>query len=180
MVVAAGSVLAAMACGSDGTAERRASGDAGPAVQYTPAQLDSAARTVVAFLRGQSGFEQLRLADSVALYVAPDGGGDRVVLRREQLRDRAAWEVSANGYPYGFRPPRDASRITTSVGRHFNCMEYPLASRFPDLAEYPHVGVRLQPPDTQSCLQVWNVTLVFDRRGEQPTLIAAVHDRWEW
>ncbi len=61
-----------------------------------------------------------------------------------------------------------------------NCAEYPLSSRFPELARLPHVGTKLEPGDASSCLQTWNLTLVFDPNQRPPTLVAAVYDQWEW
>jgi hypothetical protein len=31
-----------------------------------------------------------------------------------------------------------------------------------------------------SCLQVWNVTFVFDPKARPPRLVAAVYDQFEW
>jgi hypothetical protein len=72
------------------------------------------------------------------------------------------------------------TRMTTRPGRHFNCHEYPLGSRFPHLATLPHVGVKLEPDRPASCLESWNATFVFDTSAGRPQLIAAVYDQWEW
>jgi hypothetical protein len=70
--------------------------------------------------------------------------------------------------------------LTTRVGRHFNCLEYPLSSRYPELARLPHVGARLEPADAGSCLQSWNLTFVYDAGPRPPVLVAVVRDQWEW
>jgi len=33
---------------------------------------------------------------------------------------------------------------------------------------------------TVSCVQSWNLTLVFDPKQKPPTVIAAVYDQYEW
>jgi hypothetical protein len=71
------------------------------------------------------------------------------------------------------------TKLTTKVGRHFDCNEQSLATRFPRLAERPHVGTMLEPANRTSCLQTWNVTFVFDTNS-RPRLVAAVYDQWEW
>jgi hypothetical protein len=77
-------------------------------------------------------------------------------------------------------PPHRLTKLTVKEGRHFNCLEYPLASRFPELAKLPHVGVKLEPDTARSCLQSWNATFVFDASAQSPRLVAAVYDQWEW
>ncbi|HYD50991.1 MAG TPA: hypothetical protein VEA99_00135 [Gemmatimonadaceae bacterium] len=146
----------------------------------TPVALDSAAHDVVAFLRGQAPFERLRLADTVELRVAPEGGDARIALSRDALRDRARWVVGRGGAQHVLLPPTGLPRLTTKVGAHFACREQRLASRAPDLASLPHVGVRLTPDTTASCLQSWNLTLVFAPDEPAPRLVAAVYDQWEW
>jgi hypothetical protein len=59
-------------------------------------------------------------------------------------------------------------------------MDGTLASVAPELEGLPHVGTLLRPPDATSCLQSWNLTLVFAPDSDLPTLIAAVYDQWEW
>jgi hypothetical protein len=122
----------------------------------------------------------VRLADSVTLYLSPEGGGTRRAFAREQLRDPSSWRVASGGHAYAFAPPAGVTRLTARAGRHFNCREYPLSSRFPDLARLPHVGVKLEPERTESCLQTWNVTFVFDPAARPARLVAAVYDQWEW
>ena len=134
----------------------------------------------MSFLAGDADFEALDLADTVELYVAPEGGGGRARISRERLRDRLAWRVGTGNAQRSFVPTGLLTKMTTSVGKHMNCHEYPLASRVPALATRPHVGVKLEPPDAKSCLETWNATFVFDTSGATPRLIAAVYDQWEW
>jgi hypothetical protein len=141
--------------------------------------LDSAAKEVVAFLQGKRPFDGITLADTVVLYLSPEGGGTRAALARESLRTPAAWTVQSNRQKYSFVPP-PWTKMTTRPGRHFNCMEYSLASRFVNLAVQPHVGVKLEPDRPASCLESWNATFVFDTAAGRPRLIAAVYDQWEW
>ena len=70
--------------------------------------------------------------------------------------------------------------MTTRTGSHFNCLEYELSSLVPELADMPHVGTMLNPSALESCLESWNMTMVFDPQKEPPALVAVVHDRWEW
>jgi hypothetical protein len=142
--------------------------------------LEAAAEDIVRFLAGDAAFEALHVADSVELFVAPEGGGTQRTLSREALRDRHAWTVDAGGQRYSFTPRATLTRMTVSVGTHFNCRPVDLASRVPALGHAPHVGVRLEPPDADSCLQTWNVTFVFDTTAARPRLTAAVYDQWEW
>ena len=144
------------------------------------AKLDAAAKDVIAFLRGATPFERVTLADTVVLYVSPEGGGARTAFTREQLRHPSNWVVQSGRQRYAFAPPPGLAKLTTRLGRHFNCMEYPLSSRFAELAQLPHVGVKLEPDSIGSCLQSWNVTLVFDPAAGSPRLVAAVYDQWEW
>ncbi|MFN2637721.1 MAG: hypothetical protein ABR585_11895 [Gemmatimonadaceae bacterium] len=142
-------------------------------------RLDSAARRIVGFLRGEQTFDQIALSDSVTLYVSPEGGGGQRTLSREQLRRASAWRVSSGRREIAFAPPAGMTKLTTKVGRHFNCTEQMLGPKFPRLGRYPHVGTMLEPQNTQSCLRKWNVTFVFDR-STPPRLVAAVYDQWEW
>lgn len=168
--------------GSTASAQAGASSaDSGSLGAHRPAELDDAAKQVIGFLRGEVGFDRIRLADTVALYVSPEGGGTRTAIKRELLRDRSNWKVRGPGG--GLRslvPPNGMSKLTTRVGRHLNCFEYPLSSRFAELAQLPHVGTKLEPADASSCLQTRNLTLVFDPNERPPTLVAAVYDQWEW
>jgi len=141
--------------------------------------LDSAAKEIVAFLQGKRPFDRIALADTVVLYISPEGGGNHAAVARENLRTPASWSVQSDGRRYSFVPP-SWTRMTTRPGRHFNCAEYSLATRFMDLAMRPHVGVKLEPDRPASCLESWNSTFVFDTAGGRPELIAAVYDQWEW
>jgi hypothetical protein len=143
------------------------------------ATLDSAARRVVDFLRGKLPFDQIALGDTVTLYASPEGGSGRATFRREQLRRPSAWVVRSGRRDLSLAPPARTTRLTTKVGRQLNCREQPLATKFPQLAPLPHVGTMLQPENARSCLQSWNMTLVFDTSA-RPRLVAAVYDQWEW
>ena len=156
-------------------------GDPG-AVPSTPAEaneLEAAGRTIVRFLQGTVPFDSVALADSVTLRVAPEGGGGSAVYARDELRNPSNWTVVSGGRSFVLVPPAGSATLTTKTSRHFNCMEYDLASRSPELARFPHVGTKLQSGQTPSCLGSWNLTLVFDSL-EQPRLVAAVYDQWEW
>ena len=142
--------------------------------------LERAAREIVAFLNGKTAFDKIPLADTVVLYLSPEGGGTRVAFAREGLRTPSRWVVRSGRQSYSFVPPATLTKLTAKSGRHFNCAEYALASRFPDLAKLPHVGVKLEPETTGSCLQTWNATFVFDTIERSPRLVAAVYDQWEW
>jgi hypothetical protein len=143
------------------------------------AELEAAARNVIGFLRGNTPFDSVPLADSVALYVAPEGGGGRSIYSREALRQPSSWKVTSGQRTFALAPPPGMDSLTTKAGRHFNCREYDLASRHPELARQPHVGTRLEPARPASCLQSWNLTLVFDSTAQR-RLTAAVYDQWEW
>ncbi|HMI45599.1 MAG TPA: hypothetical protein VK491_05480 [Gemmatimonadaceae bacterium] len=148
-------------------------------VTRSDATLDSAARRVVEFLRGNAASDQIELSDSVTLLVAPEGGGGRATFTREQLRQSSAWQVRSGGRIFSFTPPSGMTKLTTKVGRHFNCNEQSLATKFPRLAQLPHVGTVLAPTNRTSCLQTWNMTFVFDTNS-RPRIVAAVYDQWEW
>lgn len=141
----------------------------------------AAAGTVIDFLRGEAGFDALRLSDTVAFYLAPEGGGGTATVPAGDLRDRARWRIrSDRGLTYPLVPPAGASRLETGFGRHMRCSEQALEDDFPGLARLPHVGTRLAPPDMSSCLQSWNLTLVFEADTLPPRLAAVVYDQWEW
>jgi hypothetical protein len=144
------------------------------------ARIETEASEVARFLSGHEPFERLELADSVDLYVAPDGGGGRTRIAREQLRDPKAWQLESGGRVRSFVPAGLRTRIITAPGRYMNCQPSDLATRFPALARLPHVGVRLEPPRVKSCLETWNATFVFDTTGGATRLVAAVYDQWEW
>jgi hypothetical protein len=154
--------------------------DSGPLGAHRPAELENAAKRIIGFLRGEVAFDRIRLADTVTFYVSPEGGGTRTALSRRQLRDRSNWKVRALGAEPSLVPPQGLTRLTTRVGRHFNCGEYPLSARFLELARLPHVGTRLDPGEGSGCLQTLNVTFVFDPNEKPPALVAVVYDQWEW
>ena len=142
--------------------------------------IEEAATKTARFLSGHEPFDALSLADSVDLYVAPDGGGGHVRLPREHLRDPQRWQLVSGGRARTFVPTGLRTRIVTAVGQYMNCQPSSLATRFPKLATMPHVGVRLEPPRVRSCMETWNATFVFDTTGGSPRLVAAVYDQWEW
>jgi hypothetical protein len=145
-------------------------------------ELTAAATKIVGFLRGNVPFSEIRLADTVDLYLGPEEGRSRRTVPREALRQPSNWSVRSQPtrYTYSFVPHPRLTVLTTRVGRHLRCMDYPLAESFPELAALPHVGTTLKPEDYQSCLQTWNLTLVFDSAAVSPTLVAAIYDQFEW
>lgn len=143
-------------------------------------RLESAASDIARFITGYGRFDALSLADSVDLYIAPDGGGAHARIARESLRDPHAWQVRTGDTVRSFVPRGLRTRIVTDVGHYMNCNPSELRTRFPALASKPHVGVRLEPPRVKSCLETWNATFVFDTAGGQPRLVAAIYDQWEW
>lgn len=143
-------------------------------------QVEQAATAVARFLSGHARFEDLDLADTVDLYVAPDGGGGRARIPRDQLRDPKAWQVESGGQSRSFVPPGLRTRIVVAPGRYMNCQPSDIATRFPRLASTPHVGVRLEPPRVRSCLETWNATFLFDTAGGRARLVGAIYDQWEW
>lgn len=187
------SLLALASCAPDAArdAERTVSSTAAPPVSsppdsgargvHTPAELEAAATQMIGFLRGEVGFDRIRLAETVTLYVSPEGGGSRTTTSRTLLRDRSNWKVRGlGGFVHSLVPPSELTQLTTRVGRHLNCRERALSSIFAELAHFPHVGTMLAPVDASSCLQTRNLTLVFDPSERPPTLVAAVYDQWEW
>jgi hypothetical protein len=139
-------------------------------------QLVSAAERIVAFLEQEAALDTLLLADTVTLYIAPEGGGQQRALARAELVARDAWRVGERTLVPGF----EGGDLITRAGVHINCREYQLATRVPELARYPHVGTRLNMADGESCLEGWNTTFVFDSASASPRLVAAVYDQWEW
>jgi len=148
---------------------------------HRPVELVDAATAVIRFLRGEVEFEQIRLDDTLTLYLGREEGGTRSDVARERLRDRSNWAVRSENlrHLYAFVPPARSAELTTLVGRHLNCHDYPLSATFPELARFPHVGTTLM-YGTASCLQSWNLTLVFDPDAKPPMLVAAVYDQVEW
>ena len=143
-------------------------------------RLDAAATVAARFLAGYEPFDKLDLADTVDLYIAPDGGGGRARIPREVLRDPKAWQVESGGRVRSIAPNGLRTRVITAVGRYMNCQPSDLKTRFPQLAAVPHVGVRLEPPRVKSCLQTWNATFLFDTTGGRTRIVGAVYDQWEW
>ncbi|MEO7647296.1 MAG: hypothetical protein ABIV11_03535 [Gemmatimonadaceae bacterium] len=174
--------LLAACGGQEGDAGQRApsAADTISLTQQDSAEMNRIARDVVAFLSGaENDFLQRDLADTVMLYVSPEGGGARAAFHRDDLRHPSSWKITSGKRSQAFAPPPGNRKLTTKVGRHFNCREYELSSRYPDLSRLPHVGTKLEPENPASCLQTWNLTLVFDS-AQQPRLVAAVYDQWEW
>ena len=150
-----------------------------PATPAEASELEVAGRTVIRFLQGRVPFDSVALADTVTLHVAPEGGGGSTAYARDQLRSPSSWKVVSGSRSFSLVPPAGSGTLTTKTSRHFNCMEYDLATRSPELSRLPHVGAKLQPGDAASCLESWNLTLVFDSL-RQPRLVAALYDQWEW
>ena len=174
-------VLCLIACGERQPDTRSDSGQTSRAATPQTAALESAAAEVTSFLTGDADFDALSLADTVELLVVPEGGGARRRVSRDALRERSQWRVGEGASAYSFEPSRRLTQMTLRAGRHLNCREYALATKVPALASFPHVGVRLEPPESRSCLEGWNATFVFDTAGgSRPRLIAAVYDQWEW
>jgi hypothetical protein len=143
-------------------------------------ELERAAKELVGFLRDDVAFETIRLADTVVLYLSPEGGGTRTAFSRDQLRRPSQWVLRSGRQTYAFVPSPSLKKMTAKSGSHFKCLEYQLASLFPELAELPHVGVKLEPDSAGSCLESWNATFVFEESAQPPRLVAAVYDQWEW
>ena len=144
--------------------------------------LERAAREIVGFLRGDIDFKKVErlLADTVVLYLTPEGGRTAAGLVGEERREPSRWVLVSDRGTYSFVPPRRLTKLTAKEGRHFNCHEYSLGSRFPQLATASHVGVKLEPDKLTSCLEVWNATFIFDWSTGRPRVVAAVYDQWEW
>jgi hypothetical protein len=150
-------------------------------------ELVEAASDIIGFLQGSVAYEQIHLADQVALHLAEEvlnpGGKNPLILSREELRDPSNWKVYSprTEITYLFAPPRIDAELTTSVGRHFECQETTLAEHnLEELGRLPHVGTMLYPKNASSCLQSWNLTFVFNPNLKPPTLVAVVYAQWEW
>ncbi|HJU67554.1 MAG TPA: hypothetical protein VJ650_04830 [Gemmatimonadaceae bacterium] len=146
-----------------------------------PGSLLEAATAVVRFLRGELPFDSVRVADTVSLYLGLEEGRTRRRVARDVLRNRTNWRVQSRSlrHSYSFVPPQGNAALTTREGRHLNCLDYALSASFPDLAQLPHVGTTLR-YGADSCLQTWNLTLVFDPHDRPWKLVAAVYDQFEW
>lgn len=165
------------------SASTATSGRTDAVLSVPEARLDSAARRALAFLRGQLTPDSVPLVDTVVLRLAPEGGSHEARVPRAVLRSPSAWSVPAGKSRYLIVPPPSYTKVTTAIGRHLNCREYELASRAPDWASAPHVGVSLRPDDAaSSCLRSWNATFIFDTsaRDEWPRLVGVLYDQWEW
>jgi hypothetical protein len=180
-LVAAGSVPLATDTAKVPQPLARSSPDTASLGAHRPTELVEAATAIVRFLRGEVAFDRIRLADTVALYLGREEGGTQSNVPREMLRDRSNWNVRSEPlrHTYSFVPPKRSAELTTHVGRHLNCLDYALSSTFPDLGRFPHVGTTLK-YGADSCLQTWNLTLVFEPHERPPMLIAAVYDQHEW
>jgi hypothetical protein len=144
-------------------------------------ELIAAAERVIGFLRGAVPFDDIDVADTVSFHLPAAAGGGRTVLPADSLRDRERWHVRTDhGQVHSLVPPRSLDVLTMRVGRHLRCFEYDLAASFPELPGRPHVGTMLRPRQYDSCLQTWNLTLIFDQRQPRPRLIGAAYDQWEW
>jgi hypothetical protein len=165
-----------MACGGSGNPPDGATPP--PADTAVPEfqHLRDEAEKIIAFLQGGAPLDADLLADTVTLYVAPEGGGAQLRASRQELQDPAAWRAGA----HSFMPPAALTQLTTYPGRHVNCYETPLATRYPQLADHPHIGTMLAPATAGSCLQTWNATFVFSNDPARPQLIAVVYDQFEW
>jgi hypothetical protein len=154
------------------------------AATHQPEELVAAATDVVGFLRGDVPFSRIRLADTVTLRLGLEEGGTMRRVARERLREPSAWAVESQSqnlrFTYQFAPPPSLTSLETRVGRHVRCMDYDLTATDPELAALPHVGVVLSPPNFGSCLQTWNLTIVFDPDLRPPTVVAVIYDQFEW
>ncbi|HUE84440.1 MAG TPA: hypothetical protein VMO26_00015 [Vicinamibacterales bacterium] len=140
------------------------------------AYLEDEVQHLLEFLRGTAPLREGLLADTVALYIAPDGGGEKVSMAASVLGSPSAWRVAS----YSLTPPEDYGHATITPGLHFNCQPVNLETLYPELARFPHVGVRLAIDEGATCLQTWNLTFVFNEDAEAPRLTAVVYDQWEW
>jgi hypothetical protein len=136
----------------------------------------------VGFLQGKVPFSRLQLADTVTLRLGLEEGGSTQRMPREQLRQPSAWTVESQSlsFAYPFAPPPSLTSVETRVGRHVRCMDHDLTATDPELGALPHVGVVMSPADFSSCLQTWNLTVVFDPQLKPPTVVAVIYDQFEW
>lgn len=180
------SVVVGVACGRSDSDATRTEDTSPPAAAesavHRPEELVAAAMDLVGFLRGQVPFSRLRLADTVTLRLGIEEGGTMRRVARERLREPSAWSVKSlnGGFTYAFAPHPSLTSVETRVGRHVRCMDHDLTATDPELGALPHVGVVLSPPDFSSCLQTWNLTIVFDAALKPPTVVAVIYDQFEW
>ena len=177
IIVAA--ILAATACGqldsdasSNGPRAEVAADTATPDYEY----LRDEALLLVEFLRGRAPLDTALLADSITLYIAPEGGGAQRRTAKQQLRRRAEWRVGQAT----FLPSDGLTQLTLRPGAHFRCLPTSLGNLYPALAGTPHIGAMLASPATEGCMHTWNLTLLFNDDLERPVLTAVVYDQWEW
>lgn len=149
---------------------------AGGATVHEYAHLEDEVDHLLEFLGGDAPLRHGLLADSVTLYIAPEGGGETRTMAAAALRSPSAWRVAS----HRFAPPDGYGHRIMTPGLHWNCQPAELATLYPDLAARAHVGVRLAPDESAGCLQTWNATFVFDSNAQAPRLTAVVYDQWEW
>ena len=143
-------------------------------------QLVAATDAIIAFLRGEAPYDSAAFGDSVTLYMNPEGTVIQRTLARTQLRDTASWTLHWGRGTYRVAPPPAPATVQMLPGRHFRCQEADLSATMPQLAALPHVGVRIDPPGTAGCIQVWNSTFVFAAGAGAPRLVGVVYDQFEW
>ncbi len=179
------------ACRSDDSSAQIQTPSPSPHIAETkvhqPADLVDAALALVGFLQGSVGYDQIALADQVALHLAEEnlnpGGQNPRILSADALRDPRNWQIFSpiTEITYEFAPPANLEVVHAVVGRHFECLETTLAEHNLDaLGSLPHVGTMLYPENGNTCLQSWNLTFVFDPVLQPPTLVAVVYAQWEW
>jgi hypothetical protein len=143
------------------------------------ATIRDAAETIASFLYADAEADAIALADSVDLFIAPEGGGAHARRSRADLLVRDNWSVGSGNAVHSFVPGGKYAKMTSFVGKHVNCVPGELRAKLPELSARPHVGVLLANPG-QGCLASWNATFVFDTSRARPALIAALYDQWEW
>ena len=158
------------------TFKRLATKNPAGSIQHEYAYLLDETQHLVEFLRKEKPLNTILLADTVTLYIAPEGGGQQRKVPRRQLDERSAWQLGN----YSLIPPDGMKELTISPGLHYNCQPQLLSDKFPELGDQPHVGVRLALSEDAGCLQTWNLTFVFDDNTIEPELTAVVYDQWEW
>jgi hypothetical protein len=137
--------------------------------------LESAARRVVAFLRGNEPFDGSLFADTVLLLLPAEAGSASRRVPVAELAERSTWRAG----DYRFLPPDGPAVLEVRAGTHFRCWATPLAATEPALAGSMHVGVLLRPAQQESCLASWN-TLLFDSAASAPRISGVLYDQWEW
>jgi hypothetical protein len=173
--------LISLACSSPAPEARSTTANADSSSQdvASAATIRNAAETIASFLYGDAEPDAISLADSVDLFIAPEGGGGHARRSRTELLVRDNWHVRSGNSVYSFVPGGKYAKMTSFVGEHVNCVPAELRAKLPELSARPHVGVLLSNPG-QACLASWNATFVFDTSRAKPALIAALYDQWEW